>query len=173
MTSQLAYDATHDNLPRLHDHHPFAIGGYVNGAITRYIWTPADWALFPASYHIRINVTGDPARGNCLDVETGDATPGVIPFWINARLPATPDPLLIYCNRANLDACLAERAKTKYHGRVWIWIATLDGTLVTDRAMTQFTQLHDAAGAYADVSVIVNGTLAGQMAARVGKQDAA
>src|SRR5215472_8052600 len=123
MTSQIMYDATGDNVHRLNDHAPFAIGGYVNGAITKYVWTNAQWALFPKSYHVRINVTGDPARGNALDVETGDATTANIVPWINARLPATPDPLLLYCDRTDLAACVAERAKTKWHGRVWMWVA--------------------------------------------------
>ena len=169
-TSQLAYDATGDNVHRLVDLNPFAIGGYMNGAVTRYIWTPAQWQEFPAAYHIHINVTGDPHVGNCLDVEQGDATPSLVPGWINTRLGETADPLLVYCNRSNLADVIKARAQTKWHGKVWIWIATLDGTLITDRGMTQVGQLRDGAGAYADLSIIKSGALIKAMAARVGKQ---
>lgn len=171
-TSQIMYDLTGNNLHRLdaNARKPFAIGGYINGAVTEYIWTQEQWHSFPESYHVRINVTGEVGLGNCLDVENGDADPGAIPGWIESQLHQN-DPLLVYCNRSNLDACVAERAKVDHwHNKVYLWVATLDGTLITDRAMTQFAQLHDAAGAYADVSVILNTGLINQMAARIGHQ---
>ena len=168
--SQVGYDATGDNVHRMIDLNPFFIGGYINGAITRFVWTRDQWKLFPNSYHGHINVTGDPQTGNVLDVETGDATPANVAGWINTRLPATPDPLLVYCNRSNLADVITFRAGTKWHGRVWIWIATLDGTLVSNRGMTQVSQLRDAAGAYADVSIVKSAALVAAMAARIGKQ---
>jgi hypothetical protein len=51
-----------------------------------------------------------------------------------------------------------------------MWVATLDGTMMYDRAMTQFGQLKDDAGIYADVSAIMNVSLANQMVARIGHQ---
>lgn len=169
--SQLAYDMTGNNMHRLavSAHSPFAIGGYVNGAVQEYIWTEPQWRSFPNSYHMRINVTGEVGVGNFLDVETGDATPDLIPAWINSQLKQN-DPLIIYCDRSQLIECLNERAKTKYHDKVFMCVATLDGTLVSNRAMTQFSQLRDTEGAYADVSIILNSSLINQMAARIGRQ---
>lgn len=146
----------------------FAVGGYVNGAITRYIWSAAQWASFPHAYHLRINVTGAPDRGNCLDVERGDADPGHVAPWIRSRGPATLDPLVIYCNRSNLAAVKAARDGVTSH-RAWIWCATLDGT-ITDRAMTQAFQTRAGGIAVTDVSLITSRGLRAAMAARIGKQ---
>jgi hypothetical protein len=171
MTAQIGYDAIAPNVHRITGHTPFTIGGYLNGAIKSYIWTRAQWALFQHSYHIRINVTGELRVGNMLDVERGDATPAHIVPWAESQISATPDPLLVYCSRNVLDQCVAERGKVKgWQGRIFMHVATLDGTIVWDRAMTQFGQLRDAAGVYADVSQVLNEQLIAAMAARIGKQ---
>lgn len=60
------------------------VGGYVNG---QYAWSSADWNRFPGAQQVRINVTGDPALGNCLDVETGDATPEQAPCGTTRGTP--------------------------------------------------------------------------------------
>lgn len=170
LTGRDALDAVASNLPRLQYRHPFAMGGYENGSNRSFVWSPGDWALFPHSYHIRINVTGEPGIGNALDVETGDADPSHVPAWLQSQLHIE-DPLLIYANRSNLAAVLDARKRVNgWQGRAWIWLATLDGTLETDRAMTQFSQLRDAQGAYADVSLILSTALVNRMADRIGKQ---
>lgn len=169
---QVAFDAIAPNSGRIPvSPAPFAVGGYVNGANRSFIWSAAEWNRFPGSYHIRINVTGDPARGDCLDVETFDATPADVQPWIETRAPNTPKPLIVYCNRSNLDACVAARnAAQRATGRyAFIWCATLDGTL-SGRAMTQLTQVSDThtRGAFADLSVIQDERLLEAMAANLG-----
>jgi hypothetical protein len=165
-----AFDAIQPNahfIPR----DAFAVGGYVNGANTSFVWSPADWNQFPTSYHIRINVNGDPQRGNALDIETGDATPDAIGPWIASRGPATKDPLLVYCNRSNLGACVAARdAANRATGHFAnIWCATLDGSL-SGHSMTQAWQLRSGGSAIADVSLITSGSLITKMLARIGQQ---
>lgn len=166
---QIALDAiaaNAGNIPR--SPAVFAVGGYVNGALIP-PWPDALWDEFPSSYHIRINVTGDPARGNCIDVENGDATVADVAPWIMAQRE-NPDPLLVYCNRSNLAACVAERnrAQAGTGTYAFMWVATLDGT-ITGRSMTQFAQTRNAAGqAVCDVSLISNPRLLAAMAARIG-----
>lgn len=171
LVSEVCFDATHPNvgmIPRKAP--PFAVGGYVNGVVTRFIWTADDWNLFPHSYHIRINVTGELKRGNALDVENGDATPADVEPWI-VSLKDDADPLLVYCNRSNLQACVdARNAAHTASGRyAFIWEATLDGT-ISDRAMTQFSQTTVNGVAVTDVSLITDEKLMALMAARVGHQ---
>jgi hypothetical protein len=167
-TTQLCFDAIAGNvhyLPR----DPFAVGGYVNGAITRYIWSAAQWQQFPNSYHLRINVTGAQNVGNTLDVESGDANPGNVKPWIISQ-KELKDPLIVYCNRSNLaQVKLARDVAAKESGvYAWLWVATLDGT-VTDRAMTQAWQMKvpNVGQAVADVSVITSRKLRQLMAARI------
>lgn len=168
--AMVAFDAIQANahfIPR----DAFAVGGYVNGANTSFIWSQASWDLFPNAYHIRINVNGDTTRGNALDVEAGDATPASVAPWIKARGSATPDPLLVYCNRSNLAACVTARdaahAATGHYAN--IWCATLDGSL-SGRSMTQAWQLRQGGSAVADVSLITSGSLILKMLARIGSQ---
>lgn len=164
---QVAFDAIRANarfIPRALP--PFAVGGYINGAITEFQWEQSTWDMFPDSYHIRINVTGEPDRGNALDVEKGDASPGHVQPWIETRGPVVQGPLLVYCNRSNMDACIAARnaAKKATGLYAFIWAATLDGT-ITDRAMTQFAQQRANGTAVADVSLIISARLIDQMSA--------
>jgi len=162
----IGVDAIHDNVQHIPTD-PLAVGGYINGVVTRFIWTDADWAHFPVSYHIRINVTGERGRGNCLDVERGDATPADVQPWLES-VASSPDPLLIYCNGSNLSACLAARRAAGVHA--WMWEATLDGT-VPNRAMVQCFQTKLPSGAaVTDVSLILDPRLRAAMVARIGRQ---
>jgi hypothetical protein len=167
----VAFDAIHPNVADI-PADAFAVGGYVDGAITRFIWTPDDWARFPNSYHIRINVTGVRNRGNTLDVENGDAVPANVQPWIENKGGCPDDPLLVYCNRSNLNACVAARdaARDATGIYAWIWEATLDGT-ISSRGMTQSLQTRLPDGtAVTDVSFITDPKLRGLMAARIGQQ---
>lgn len=166
--AQVAFDAIHSNRHNIPPH-PFAVGGYINGAIASFQWTADDWDSFPDSYHIRINVTGDPNRGNALDVETGDATPADVANWIKTRGPATSEPLLVYCNRSNEQACVNARnqAHSESGHYAFIWCATLDGT-ITNHAMTQFAQTRVNGTAVTDVSLITDLRLLSAMAATIG-----
>jgi len=83
-------------------------------------------ARWPNAKHVRINVNGDPNFGDCLDVETGDATPDTLDGWAKARLKngVPPENLAVYCNRTTLPAVQAATDLKLFH-----WVATLDGTL--------------------------------------------
>lgn len=75
---------------------------------------------------VLINVTGDPAHGgDCLDVESGDATPADIPGWYDARHADGARYLTAYSNRSQFTACTAAIGDRD----CWRWLATLDGTL--------------------------------------------
>jgi hypothetical protein len=168
--AMIAFDAVQSNSHFIPSD-AFAVGGYVNGVRTEFIWSQASWDLFPHAYHIRINVNGDPLRGNALDVERGDAVPSNIGPWIASRGPVTKDPLLVYCNRSNLAACIQERdAANRATGHFAnIWCATLDGSL-SGRSMTQAWQVRAGGLAVADVSLISSGSLVLKMLARIGQQ---
>jgi hypothetical protein len=151
----VAYDAIHENAQYIPSD-AFAVGGYVNGANKSFIWTASDWAMFPNSFHIYINVTGDPTHGNCLDIESGDATIADIVPWMNSRGPALVGPMLLYCNGSNLSAVLNERTKSTYAGKTYMWESTLDGTIEYSRAMTQAFQSKVNGVAVMDVSLILD-----------------
>ena len=129
------------------------VGGYVNGS---YAWPAAAWARFPDAQQVRITVTADPALGNCLDVEKGDAAPDQAPGWIKARQAAGVKFVTIYCNRSTLPAVDAACAGLTYYR----WIATLDGTLyvpgftaMAGPAAVQFAG-SGMAGANVDISIV-------------------
>ncbi len=100
---------------------PDLVAGYVNG---NYAWTTADWQMFGQAGQVRINVTGGLNLGNCLDIETGDATPGHAAAWFDARHAAGTTNLAIYCSRDTLPAVRAAMGARHYY----VWLATLDGT---------------------------------------------
>lgn len=167
LASQVAFDAISENehfIPQ----NPFAVGGYINGAITKFIWSDAQFEKYPNSYHIRINVTGELGRGNALDVETGDATPANVQPWIESR-PSATDPLLVYCNRSNLGAVSAARDAALKASGIFanLWVATLDGT-IEPNSMTQFGQIRANGAAVCDISLITGQTLLTAMAAHLG-----
>ncbi len=157
--TELCFDAIRPNahaIPR----HAFAVAGYVNGARRDFVWTRAEWDLCPESGKLRINVTGDPALGNVLDVERFDARPEHVPGWYDGRRADGEKHLIVYCNRGNLAAVNAA-----LDGRhCWRWVATLDGTMTHDnRAMIQFASARLSGGPY-DVSVIWRPRLAAAIA---------
>jgi len=127
------------------------VGGYVNG---QYAWSSADWNRFPHAQQVRINVTGDSALGNCLDVETGDATPAQAPAWYDARHAAGTRNLAIYCNRSTLPAVNAAMGSRTFYR----WIATLDGTMRPGGTAYDAVQFAGAslAGINADISIVWN-----------------
>ncbi len=128
MVSLILRDAvTATNIPR----DTPAVAGYIDGI---YVWSLADWALFPSAAKITIAVHPEHAA-DALDVESGDAVPGDIPGWI-ARFnqPARRAPT-IYCSRSAWPACKAVVGEV----RVDWWISTLDGTTdVPGAAVVQY-----------------------------------
>src|SRR5271155_2107625 len=72
------YDSTNvDNIPE----YAVAIASYVNGAFENF-----DEAVhrFPHAKHLSIAVSSD-VDADCLDVETGDATPADAPTWVRKQ----------------------------------------------------------------------------------------
>ena len=57
-------------------------------------------ALFPTKTVIAITVKATDNFGDCLDVETGDATPQQAPDWVKARRQAGHGGPLVYCSEA-------------------------------------------------------------------------
>lgn len=57
-------------------------------------------ALFPTKTVIAITVKATDNFGDCLDVETGDATPQQAPGWVKARRQAGHGGPLVYCSEA-------------------------------------------------------------------------
>jgi hypothetical protein len=101
------------------------VGGYVNGARSQ--WPHVAWQRFPNSKHVRINVTGAPNRGNCLDVEAGDATPSDAPVWYDSVTWCPKQDLAVYCNRSNVQNVIQAMGNRPWH----LWLSTLDGTKLT------------------------------------------
>src|SRR5207302_962487 len=79
------------------------VAGYVNGT---YRWSDADWARFPNAIKVRIATRANVNDGHVLDVETGAATPGQAPGWVQMRRAAGIDPT-VYCNASTQVAVQA------------------------------------------------------------------
>ena len=130
------------------------IAGYVNG---RFRWSPAEWARFESARQVRVNVTGQPGRGNCLDVESGDATASHAPGWYDSIDWCPKDQLAIYCSRSSVQAVTAAMG-----GRDWrLWLATLDGSMPTTYLgrhvdAVQVIDLAKNGGPNIDVSFVLN-----------------
>ncbi|HEY6278035.1 MAG TPA: hypothetical protein VIX86_17075 [Streptosporangiaceae bacterium] len=129
------------------------VAGYVDGS---YAWPASAWSRFPNAQHVMICVTGDHTKGDCLDVENGDATPDHAPGWIRARHAAGVKNVTIYCNRDTIPAIEAACAGLSYYK----WIATLDGTLfvagfppLAGPAAVQFAGAN-LAGVNVDISLV-------------------
>lgn len=99
------------------------VAGYWTGT---YKWPAEAWDKFPGAALVKINTTGDPAEGgDCVDVETGAATPQDA---INCMRAWESNPYrCVYASRSNMPIIdeLAAAAKITY----FRWYATLDGSL--------------------------------------------
>lgn len=109
-------------------------------------FTPALQALYinglyatPARYgrgRVYIDVTGAaPDKAMWLDVERFDATPDIVPDWLDVRAPYSEGG--IYCSRDSL-AAVEEAAGPRPH---LLWVATLDGTLTVQLPSSGVGQL--------------------------------
>jgi len=85
---------------------------------------------FPTAVHVAI-VVSPIDDGDVADVENGDLTPAQLPEWVQERRAAIDRPCG-YCNRDNLDAVdlALFAAGIPVHAAV-LWVATLDGTVVS------------------------------------------
>jgi hypothetical protein len=95
------------------------VAGYVNGA---WPWSDADWDSFVGLPQVRINVTGEPGRGNMLDVERYDATPEHAPGWWDSVTWCPKRDLGVYCSWNSLADVIRYMG-----GRDWkLWLASPD-----------------------------------------------
>lgn len=102
------------------------VAGYVDGA---YAWSPAHWALFPHSVHVRIAVFASTNDGVVLDCEPGNCTPAQSVDWVLMRRRAGVDPT-VYCNQ--LDPQVGWPAvRAAFHARgvaePHYWVANYSG----------------------------------------------
>lgn len=135
--------------------HADIIAGYING---NYVWSQADWNLFPNATHVYISVTASADDGDILDVEAGDATPGETEGWIAKRKSSGYGRPTIYCNRSTIPA-VREGTGGYILGRDYdIWVAdwtgsphevTAPGTPSATCAATQYES-----GSYYDASTV-------------------
>lgn len=99
------------------------VAGYVNGG---YAWSPSVWGRWPRNIEVHIDVNGtNPQDADVLDVETGDATPAMVPGWIHRRMNTYHGKrACIYTNISNLEK--VAQACQGMHG-VDLWLADPDG----------------------------------------------
>jgi hypothetical protein len=97
------------------------VAGYVNGA---YEWPADQWGRWPRNSVVHIDVNGThPQDADVLDVEKGDATPAMVPGWIDKRLKYGPR-ACVYTTISQLQA--VANAVAGRHG-VDLWLADPDG----------------------------------------------
>ena len=138
------------------------VAPYINGAFSS---TPAQVkARFGSRPVAWIDVNGSAPQADCLDVETGDATPMGAVLWAKAKLKMHPPyPPIIYCNRATLTPLFnAMNAAGLHIGTGFrLWIATLDGTTrVADMTGVWAVQARGEAqtGGHYDESIVYDDT---------------
>lgn len=137
------------------------VAGYVPPS--RYAWPPAAWARFASSIQVRITPSAAVSgRGvQVLDVESGDASPGQLPGWVNASRAAGQEPTA-YLNysswTAAINACTgAGVAVPQFWVGLWNNIQDLPSISVGGATYTavahQFANPNTSGGDY-DVSVV-------------------
>ena len=104
-----------------------AAAGYVNGAFANYGQVVA---RTPKAHHLSITVNNS-NTGECLDVETGDATPAEAPGWVKdalARGVVTP---VVYANLSTMPAVKAALNGSGLHRSQYsLWVADYDHAAV-------------------------------------------
>lgn len=127
--STRASDIPHDNLA--------VVLGYGDGI---FMWSSADWALFPNTIvPLSIVVFADDI-GDILDVERGDASPSDVPGWVRRfNRPHRRKPT-IYANRSTWPEVVSALQSAGIEVGAVDWAAaTLDGTAdVPGAALVQY-----------------------------------
>lgn len=128
-----------------------AVAGYVGGA-----WPTAH--LLPARFphaHVLTIAVGAQEDADCLDVETGDATPEQGPAWLLRQLKRGIDRVpVLYCSESVMPSLIAAMNRAGIHrGRYLIWSAHYTGVAHIDPG-ADATQWYDKAhGRNLDVSL--------------------
>lgn len=129
------------------------VGGYTDG---RFAWSESDWARFGRRPQIRYNVTGEPTRGNALDIESGDATAAMAPGWFDSRHAAGAQNLACYCSRSSLPGVINAMGARPY----FLILATLDGSIPTMEQGRRVDAVQfagsDLTGGHWDATLVLN-----------------
>jgi len=98
-----------------------AVAGYVNGQYANF---SALKTRFPNAKHVSI-ATDAAFNADCLDVETGDATPAQAPAWVARQLKLKPNVKpKVYANRSTMPSVKAALMQAGFHpGDVLLWVA--------------------------------------------------
>jgi hypothetical protein len=127
MATVQVFDATHDNVSHL-PHGRAA--GYSTGTGTHIRWTPADWAAHPGAVRIDQDPAASDPTADCLDVESGAASPGDAPGWAKRALasyakaarPGQRRPA-VYMSRSQVTPVCNALAAGGVTSGVGLWIA--------------------------------------------------
>jgi hypothetical protein len=134
------------------------VAGYIDG---RFVWTQAEWNLFPHALHVLVAVSSSTNAGDVIDCEAGDATPAEAAAWVRMRRAAGYYRPTIYCSRSVIPA-VRQATGNLVLGRDYdIWCAdytgqphqvTAPGSPAANCAATQYlnTNAYDASIVYDD-----------------------
>jgi hypothetical protein len=101
-----------------------AYAGYVNGHWPTW---PVLAATHPHAKRLSIAVFSD-ADADCLDIETGDATPASAPAWVRRQHARGLNRPVAYANRSTMPAVIrALRAAGIKRSQVRLWVADYTG----------------------------------------------
>jgi len=93
------YDSTNvDNIPGDAE----AVAGYINGAFANF---DALVKRFPHAKHLSISVNSG-GDADCLDIETGDATPADAPAWVRKQHARGIKRPVVYANTSTMPAVI-------------------------------------------------------------------
>jgi hypothetical protein len=103
-----------------------AVAGYMDG---RYADLAAMEAAFPKAHHLSITVTAG-ELADCLDVETGDATPSQAAAWVKKVEAVGIWRPCLYANRSTMPAVETNLKDNGVgRGQVRLWVADFTGTV--------------------------------------------
>jgi hypothetical protein len=101
--------------------------GYANGT---YANLPALAARFPHIPRVSIDVRGDLAEADVRDWETGDKGGSLEQWVIDHNRASGHKDAVVYCNRDTIPEVRQLTGSQLLAVDYWLWIATLDGTIV-------------------------------------------
>jgi hypothetical protein len=103
---------------------PPAVAGYTSGFWPTYNELVAK---FPKAKHLSIAVNAS-EDADCLDVETGDATPAQAPGWVSRQWVRKATRPVVYANLSTMPEVIARlKSYGIPRGRVRLWVADYNG----------------------------------------------
>ena len=130
-----------------------AVAGYVGGLYPTF---RALLQRFPHAKHLSIAINAAEVA-DCLDVETGDATPGEAPDWVR-REKAHRKPW-VYANASTMPAVIAALDRAGLHrNEYYLWVADYNGVAQIPNGYDA-KQYEERKAADIDLSVVRSGIL--------------